>query len=96
MLVGQRMAYAAPIVHGAVPMCCRRGKKKQKQYTVFVCQIDAAAKAAFKPALNEEHREARWWPLGGLPPAFKLHPVVVRFKEDMRTTAQFWNQQVLG
>ena len=45
---------------------------------MFVCDVDAAARAAFAPALNEEHREARWWALGALPPMQKLHPVVVR------------------
>ena len=44
---------------------------------MFVCTVDAAAKAAFQPALNEEHREAKWWPLGALPPSSRLHPVVV-------------------
>lgn len=56
---------------------CRRGKKQQKHYTVMVCQVDAAARAAFQPQLNSEHREARWWPLQGLPPPQQLHPVVV-------------------
>ena len=57
---------------------CRRGKKGQKHYTVFVCDVDAAARTAFVPALNDEHREAQWWPLAALPPVQKLHPVVVR------------------
>lgn len=37
-----------------------------------------AVRAAFKPKLNDEHREARWWPLAALPPTGQLHPVVVR------------------
>ena len=56
---------------------CRRGKKGHKLYTVFVCTVDAGAKAAFQPVLNNEHREAKWWPLDALPPLSKLHPVVV-------------------
>ena len=46
---------------------------------MVVCQMDAAARAAFKPQLNSEHREAKWWPLAGLPSPKELHPVVVGF-----------------
>jgi hypothetical protein len=56
---------------------CRRGKKLQKHYTVMLCEVDAAARAAFQPQLNSEHREAHWWPLAGLPPPQQMHPVVV-------------------
>ncbi len=56
----------------------RRGKKKQKAYTVFVCEVTAAVMTAYKPQLNDEHREARWWPLTALPARSQLHPVVVR------------------
>lgn len=56
---------------------CRRGKKKQKHYTVFVCETTPEAKAEFQPKLNEEHRESRWWPVSALPPLNQLHPVVV-------------------
>lgn len=51
---------------------------------VMVCRVDAAARAAFQPKLNSEHREARWWPLAGLPPPQQLHPVVVRPAETDR------------
>ena len=59
-------------------IACRRGKKLQKHYTVILCEVDAATRAAFQPQLNSEHREARWWPLAGLPPPQQMHPVVVR------------------
>jgi hypothetical protein len=55
----------------------RRGKKKQKHYTVFICEITAEDKATFKPKLNNEHREYRWWPMHALPVPTQLHPVVV-------------------
>ncbi len=49
----------------------------QKHYTVILCEVEAPARAAFQPQLNSEHREARWWPLTGLPPPQQMHPVVV-------------------
>ena len=58
-------------------IACRRGKKLQKHYTVILCEVDVATRAAFQPQLNSEHREARWWPLAGLPPPQQMHPVVV-------------------
>ena len=58
-------------------LCCRRGKKLQKHYTVMVCNVDAATRAVFQPKLNSEHREARWWPVSELPPPQQQHPVVV-------------------
>ncbi|KAK9908333.1 hypothetical protein WJX75_006239 [Coccomyxa subellipsoidea] len=74
---------------GSVPACnvsgqilTLRGKKKQKAYTVFICDITPAAKAAFKPKLNDEHQEARWWPLAALPAKGQLHPVVATLLED--------------
>ena len=49
--------------------------------------MDAAARMAFKPQLNSEHREARWWPLAGLPPPEELHPVVVYVTSAKRCRA---------
>ena len=62
----------------------RRLQRGQKHYTIFVCEMQAAARAAFAPALNEEHREARWFApaavraalAGGTEPPAPLHPVV--------------------
>ena len=45
---------------------------------MFVCEVPPGVKAAYKPQLNDEHREARWWPLAALPARSQLHPVVVR------------------
>jgi hypothetical protein len=60
------------------PFASRRGKRLQKHYSVFVAPVSAAARAAFLPALNAEHREARWIALAELRgmPAESLHPVV--------------------
>ncbi|GLC33887.1 hypothetical protein PLESTB_000814700 [Pleodorina starrii] len=38
----------------------RRGKSLQKHYTVFVASIPGAARAAYRPTLNDEHTEWRW------------------------------------
>jgi hypothetical protein len=50
----------------------------QKRYDVYVGGVAAEAQAAFAPHLNDEHREARWWPLDAGLPAAGLHPVVAR------------------
>ncbi|CAL8469169.1 g8710 [Coccomyxa elongata] len=80
---------------GSVPTCnitgqilTLRGKKKQKAYTVFVCEVTVAVMAAYKPQLNDEHREARWWPLAALPARSQLHPVVVALLDDPGTQRQ--------
>ena len=60
-------------------------QRGQKHYTVFVCAIDRAARDAFIPRLNEEHREWRWFKAEALRSALQgdpsiapapLHPVV--------------------
>ena len=33
----------------------RRGKREQKHFTVYVAEIDEAAKASYQPQLNKEH-----------------------------------------
>ena len=68
---------ARPVTDDRIAGDCRRGKKQQKHYTVVVCEVDAAARSAYQPKLNSEHREAKWWPLQGLPPPQQLHPVLV-------------------
>ena len=61
-----------------------RGKRNEKHYTVFVCHVEAAVRAAWTPVLNDEHREHRWLSLEsvrlsshGLAGGPPLHPVVV-------------------
>jgi hypothetical protein len=49
-----------------------------------VCQLQRSVRAAFKPVLNAEHSEARWFSpqdvraalAGGTRPPGPLHPVV--------------------
>ena len=55
-----------------------RGKRGQKHYTVFVAAVPPAARAAFTPALNEEHSAWRWAPLAEAVGRGDLHPVVDR------------------
>ena len=51
---------------------CRRGKKQQKHYTVFVCKLQEA----FQPALNSEHSGSRWVDASHVASLGDLHPVV--------------------
>lgn len=39
----------------------RRGKRGQKLYAVFVATVDEADAAAYRPVLNEEHTDFRWF-----------------------------------
>ena len=56
---------------------CRRGKRQQKRYDVYVGAVSPEAQAAFVPRLNDEHRAAKWWPLEASQlQATELHPVV--------------------
>ncbi len=55
---------------------CRRGKKGNKHYTVFVAAIDEQARATWSPELNEEHHEARWFSASEAAALPNLHPVV--------------------
>ena len=58
---------------------CRRGKRQQKRFDVFVGAVSVEAQAAFVPRLNDEHRAAQWWPLEASQlQATELHPVVAR------------------
>ena len=56
---------------------CRRGKRQQKRYDVYVGAVSPEAQAAFVPRLNDEHWAAKWWPLEASQlQATELHPVV--------------------
>jgi len=55
----------------------RRGKRMQKWYKVFVAKISDAEREAFKPSLNKEHVEYRWFDVNQLG-SLLLHPVVKR------------------
>ena len=62
-----------------------RGKRGEKHYTVFLCRVEPAVRAAWTPVLNEEHREHKWFSVDSVtkavygssegPPA-PLHPVI--------------------
>jgi hypothetical protein len=57
----------------------RRGKKGRKHYTVFLCDVTAAARAAWVPELDlKEHTEWRWFDLmeAAAMKEKQLHPVV--------------------
>ncbi len=53
-------------------------------FTVYVCSVEPSVRAAFRPLLNEEHREARWFRTSDVVAAASrawgapapLHPVV--------------------
>jgi 8-oxo-dGTP pyrophosphatase MutT (NUDIX family) len=61
-----------------------RGKHLEKEYTVFSCILERTVRDAWKPKLNEEHREWRWFPVAAVNAAgagvagapAPLHPVV--------------------
>eukprot|EP01023_Acetabularia_acetabulum_P000949 TRINITY_DN10354_c0_g1_i3.p3 TRINITY_DN10354_c0_g1~~TRINITY_DN10354_c0_g1_i3.p3 ORF type:complete len:154 (+),score=13.35 TRINITY_DN10354_c0_g1_i3:151-612(+) len=54
----------------------KRGKRKQKHYMVYMCEIGQDVKTSFKPQLNEEHREWQWFAFDKLQQKNDLHPVV--------------------
>eukprot|EP01024_Parvocaulis_polyphysoides_P054731 TRINITY_DN55432_c0_g1_i2.p1 TRINITY_DN55432_c0_g1~~TRINITY_DN55432_c0_g1_i2.p1 ORF type:complete len:181 (-),score=20.58 TRINITY_DN55432_c0_g1_i2:23-502(-) len=54
----------------------KRGKRNQKHYMVYLCNIDKDTKDNFTPVLNEEHREWRWFEFEKLRERNDLHPVV--------------------
>ena len=53
----------------------KRGKRLQKHYTVFVCEL-RESKEAYEPKLNSEHSEWKWFPVDELRARNDLHPVV--------------------
>ena len=68
----------------------RRGRLSAKQYTVFVCRVEPAVRAAWTPVLNHEHREARWFQIEDVSLAVSgvsrapapLHPVVAALMQQ--------------
>jgi len=74
-----------PPLHLARECLTTRGKRLEKHYTVFFCEVEHAVRAAWTPALNEEHVDFRWFAVAVVadsangvlrgPPA-PLHPVV--------------------
>lgn len=63
--------------HGAV--LTKRGKNKQKHYTVFMVEVE---NGDFEPSLNEEHTEFIWTHVKDLPTLGNLHPVVKQIADD--------------
>lgn len=49
--------------------------RKQKHFTVFVGRLTPEQKAAWRPALNEEHSAWRWFKLEEAQQRADLHPV---------------------
>ena len=54
---------------------CRRGKAGQKHYTVHIVLMENSSNE-WKPQLNEEHRDYKWFPVAEVPLVADLHPVV--------------------
>ncbi|KAL3161952.1 hypothetical protein ABBQ38_009034 [Trebouxia sp. C0009 RCD-2024] len=54
----------------------KRGKHGKKHYTVFVGTMTAAARQQYKPQLNHEHSQWRWFQLEDAVQQPNLHPVV--------------------
>jgi hypothetical protein len=64
-------------------LLCRRGKRNQKHYTVFVADVQPSTAQQYEPRLNAEHSEWRWVPWSdvmaansGAANGLDLHPVV--------------------
>jgi hypothetical protein len=63
---------------------CRRGKKQQKHFTIFVADMNSEAAQHFVPKLSTESRDWKWVPwadvlaaaAGSSNTALDLHPVV--------------------
>ena len=63
---------------------CSTSQRGQKEYTVFVCAVEPAVRAAWTPVLNEEHCRWAWFSTGAVLAAASgvsgapapLHPVV--------------------
>jgi hypothetical protein len=71
--------------HPLVCCVCRRGKRKQKHYTIFVADVDSSLVTQFEPQLSAESRAWKWVPWADVLAAaagtsnqtdFDLHPVV--------------------
>lgn len=58
------------------PLRFRRGKHGNKHYTVFIGTMTGAARQQYKPQLNHEHSQWRWFQLEDAVQQPNLHPVV--------------------
>jgi hypothetical protein len=71
---------------------CRRGKRKQKHYTVFVATVAPLVQQHYYPNLNTaEHTSWKWFPwqeLQQLLPLGKLHPVVEILLREHRAAVE--------
>jgi len=64
-------------------LCCA-SQRGEKEYTVYVCALEPAVRAAWTPVLNQEHRSWAWFPVDTVAAAAAgvrgapapLHPVV--------------------
>ena len=81
----------------------RRGRVGAKQYTVFVCAVEPAVRAAWTPVLNHEHREHRWFRVEDVSLAAAgvskapapLHPVVAAlFSQHLELAARLQQGEV--
>ena len=62
---------------------CRRGKRGQKHYTVFVCSMTTADRATWELRLNSEHRSSHWFGVQEAGDRKDLHPVVALLYSQM-------------
>lgn len=67
-----------------------RGKRNQKHYTVFMCEISSEAKAAYIPQLNYEHSTWKWFPMHELKLRQDLHPVVASLLRENWPETSSW------
>ena len=74
---------AGPEKTSSALSCCRRGKRGQKHYTVFVCSMAAADRATWELKLNSEHRFSHWFGVQEAGNRKDLHPVVALLYSQM-------------
>lgn len=70
-----------PPLHLAGECLTTRGKRLEKHYTVFVCEVEHAVRASWTPALNAEHVEFRWFFLRWLTLPTPVWPPVLHCRE---------------
>jgi hypothetical protein len=70
-------------------LLCRRGKRNQKHYTVFVADVHISTAELYIPRLNAEHSEWCWVPWdqvvaegSGAANGLELHPVVRKLAQQ--------------
>eukprot|EP00879_Flechtneria_rotunda_P010471 GHRR01010947.1.p1 GENE.GHRR01010947.1~~GHRR01010947.1.p1 ORF type:complete len:176 (+),score=60.36 GHRR01010947.1:118-645(+) len=67
----------------------RRGKQKQKHYTVFVADVQPTVQQQHVPQLNHEHTEWRWVPWNEvIAGQLDLHPVMRKLLEHNAAQVQ--------